>query len=358
MRFKNEVLVGVVVLVGLIILVAAAIWLSGKPWGEPQMQLVGVFREVGELREGNPVVYRGVGIGRVTKIRLSSGGDGVLVNMEVKPGIKFPADAGVLLAPASLFGDWQAEIVSRSTPMDLEFVSTGEPGVLPGATLPDISQLTAVAARIASDIERLSDRVDIAFNEESARKIAQTISNVQEITEQMTGFVDAQAHTFDAVAKNALASSENIRQTTTRVDQMVGKVETAVNAGDIQAILANARVASENLRVLSEQLQGATTGVPGLMARADTTLGAVHSLVTGLQPQLGELGPTLVEARAAMTTLRKAAEMIQQGDGTLGRLIADPALYEETQRAIATLRRILADVQANPGKYIGEVRVF
>ena len=37
---------------------------------------------------------------------------------------------------------------------------------------------------------------------------------------------------------------------------------------------------------------------------------------------------------------------------------ANPAIYEEMQATIATLRRVLADLQANPGRYIGEVRVF
>ena len=59
-----------------------------------------------------------------------------------------------------------------------------------------------------------------------------------------------------------------------------------------------------------------------------------------------------------MATLQRAAALIEQGNGTLGRLMADPALYEETQAAIATLRRILADLQANPAKYIGAVKVF
>ncbi len=77
-----------------------------------------------------------------------------------------------------------------------------------------------------------------------------------------------------------------------------------------------------------------------------------------LEPQIQEVGPTIVEARAALATLRRAAERIEQGEGTLGRLMEDPALYEETQAAIATLRRVLADLQANPARYIGEVRIF
>ena len=59
-----------------------------------------------------------------------------------------------------------------------------------------------------------------------------------------------------------------------------------------------------------------------------------------------------------MATLQRAAARIEQGEGTLGRLIEDPALYEETQRAVVSLQRLLADLQANPGRYIGELRIL
>jgi hypothetical protein len=70
------------------------------------------------------------------------------------------------------------------------------------------------------------------------------------------------------------------------------------------------------------------------------------------------LPPTIAEARAAMTTLNQAMQKINEGNGTMGRLLADPALYEETQRAIVTLHRLLADIQQNPAKYIGQLQVF
>jgi phospholipid/cholesterol/gamma-HCH transport system substrate-binding protein len=65
-----------------------------------------------------------------------------------------------------------------------------------------------------------------------------------------------------------------------------------------------------------------------------------------------------VEARQAIATLQRAAAKIEEGQGTLGRLMEDPALYEETQRAVATLRRLLADIQANPAKYVGQLKLF
>jgi phospholipid/cholesterol/gamma-HCH transport system substrate-binding protein len=85
---------------------------------------------------------------------------------------------------------------------------------------------------------------------------------------------------------------------------------------------------------------------------------SIDGIVTQLEPQVSEVGPLIAEARLAMATLQRASERLENGEGTLGRLMEDPALYEETQAAISTLRRLMADMQANPAKYIGAFKLF
>jgi phospholipid/cholesterol/gamma-HCH transport system substrate-binding protein len=353
MKLKNEVTVGIVVLVSIVVLVASAFWLSAKTWGQEQEELVAIFHEVGELRVGNPVKYRGVQIGRITDIGLAPGGAGVIVTMRVDPEIVMPVQPGVLLSPASLFGDWQAELLSVTEQPDLEFASSNQPEVLRGASLPDITELTAVGARIAEDLETLSDRVDLAFTEETALKIRQTIDNIQEISQQLTGFVEQQTQTYATMGDNMLA-------VTATVERVAGGVEQ-----EIPLIVANARQASQNLEDLSIRIGAATEGLPAFMARADSTMQiitqvarTVDGVVTQLEPQVSEVGPLIADARQAMATLERVGTRLENGEGTLGRLMEDPALYEETQAAIAGLRRFMADVQANPGKYIGEFNLF
>jgi phospholipid/cholesterol/gamma-HCH transport system substrate-binding protein len=360
MRLKNEVTVGIVVVAAMVVLVIGAYWLSGEPWGEEQADMIAVFAQVGELREGNPVKYRGVQVGRVTAIELSESGQGVLVTMRVSPAIAgdMPRNPAVVLAPASLFGDWQASIIAMEAMPDLEFTRATVPGILPGATLPDITQLTAVGARIAEDLETLAGRVELAFTEETALKIRESVENIAEISAQLEGFVGEQTRTFDQVAQNALASSQNIERTTARVEEVATQVERAFSQGEINAILNNVQTASENLAQLSAQLEGVTNQVPGLVARIDTTLATVSTLVNNLEPAVEQVAPTIAEARLAVATLQRAAASFEQGEGTLGRLAEDPALYEETQRAVVSLQRLLADLQANPGKYIGALKLF
>lgn len=359
MRFKNEAVVGLVVVLGLVVAVIAAFWLGGRPFAEQQREISAIFQQVGLLREGNPVVYRGVTVGRVRSIHLSTGGNGVVVEMEVSPDVKLPPNPVVVLSAQSFFGDWQAELTVPSAYPALQFTRAPLPGTLPGAALPDITQLTAVAARIAADIETLSDRVEIAFTEETALDIRRTVENVQGVSEQLAGFVGAQTQTFDAVAQNALQSSQNIQQTTARIDGLANKLEQSIDQGELSSIITNVQQASQNLERLTAQLDTVTGNVPGLLAQLDTTLTVTTRVISSLEPAAAELGPTLVEARQSLAMLQALGAKIERGEGTLGRLANDPALYEETQRLLAAFRVILADLQNDPSRYLkGFVNVF
>jgi phospholipid/cholesterol/gamma-HCH transport system substrate-binding protein len=46
-----------------------------------------------------------------------------------------------------------------------------------------------------------------------------------------------------------------------------------------------------------------------------------------------------------------ALTRIQEGQGTLGLLSKNPAMYNETIETMQELRRLIADIQMNPRKY-------
>jgi phospholipid/cholesterol/gamma-HCH transport system substrate-binding protein len=48
---------------------------------------------------------------------------------------------------------------------------------------------------------------------------------------------------------------------------------------------------------------------------------------------------------------------LQSGNGTLGMLTSDSALYRETTKTVIQFRELLADIQAHPKKYI-KISVF
>jgi len=83
----------------------------------------------------------------------------------------------------------------------------------------------------------------------------------------------------------------------------------------------------------------------------------IDQLITNLDRNqervLGALGDMVEESRGsfvdAIAQIDNITRKIDQGDGTLGRMVNDPALYEEVQAAAANLQVILARIESGEG---------
>jgi phospholipid/cholesterol/gamma-HCH transport system substrate-binding protein len=56
-------------------------------------------------------------------------------------------------------------------------------------------------------------------------------------------------------------------------------------------------------------------------------------------------------------SLQSVSGKVDRGDGTLGKLVNDPKLYDEAKQTVAELKALIADIKANPKKYVN-VKVF
>ena len=127
--------------------------------------------------------------------------------------------------------------------------------------------------------------------------------------------------------------------------------------------MAHLRDVVSNLSELTEgQATEVRTFVESLQRSAENVEG-----ITGAE----ELKRTLASADAALAVLdRTSSEMaktvaslntivgrMERGEGTLGRLSTDDSLYEELEATAVTLRELLADIKANPGRYL-KIEIF
>ena len=194
MRRRKELLVGSVVLLGIAVAIYGTFWLQGRRFGSIETEVHVLMRDAGQLSNGNAVTFRGVNIGRVGDITVEDSGAAVRIQLLLDGDWILDDDAVVVLAPASMFGDWQAEIVTRSrfpqydyseVPSDAQL--TEGVRVLGGYVLPDLSRLTAVADEVAQNVASLTDRFDRAFGQETADQITQAIDNMEEFTAPFDG---------------------------------------------------------------------------------------------------------------------------------------------------------------------------
>ena len=329
MKRENEFAVGVVVIVAFALVVGGALWLSGTHFGQTEAVYTARFRTLGGLGVGNPVALRGVRVGRVEAIRLAPG-NWVEADLKIYSGVSLPEKPAVIAASASLFGEWAATLISSDPlPNDpnvrqalVEAQAAGG-GKWPGATLPDIGELTAQASRIATDIGTVSARIQTAFDSSAVTDLRRSIRDFGQIADRLARVTNEQADVIGDVGANLSKSSQALSRAATDLRTTLGRVDTATNQGQLATILNNTAATSTDLRSASQDFRQ-------LMAAANRNQ---ESLVRVLQN--------------ADTILSR----ISNRSGTLGLLVADSALYRETTLTMIQLRQLLSDIQANPRKY-------
>lgn len=324
MSQAREALVGVVIVVSVLVAAAGTLWLQGASWGREDREMEAVFFEVGMVREGNPIKVRGVEVGQVREILFDPSGEFVRLRFTIREDVVLPSDAVVVLSPESMFGDWQAEIHSRTRFPRAVYAEPSEADVLPGYALPDISQLTAAADQISENLAILSDRVGIAFSDETARNIASMIENIEGVSDRLSDLVNQQARSFADVTEGVRSTAQEIGAAATQARATITRVDDLLARSEVSTTLEDLSVLSSNLRGLSEELGGTNREIRDMITRVDSTF-----------------------ARAEVVLSR-----IDEGDGTVSRLIEDPQMANEIEDMVSELKALLLDIRENPRRYV------
>ncbi len=326
MKRREELLAGSIVLVGIVVGVFGTFWLQGRRFGSVQTEVHVLMRDVGQLSVGNAVTSRGVNIGRVGDISLDEGGAAVRVSLLLEGDGLLADDAVVVIAPESLFGDWQAEIVTRSrfplydyyeVPADARLQDGVR--VLGGYMLPDLSRLTAVADEVAQNVASLTDRFDRALNQ-----ISQAIDNMEEFTATLSRFVDEQSDQFIGIAEDVQTSTSEISLVLSTARQSLERIEALLASGDVDSIFVNTRVITAELR-----------GVSGDIAEASQSLSRTLNL-----------------ADSTFLSLNRITNNLENAEGSLGRLISDTLFASRAESLVEELNLLMEDVRANPRRYV------
>jgi phospholipid/cholesterol/gamma-HCH transport system substrate-binding protein len=334
MRRGNDVLVGAVVLVVIAALVGGILWVKESDIGRRQNEIVAHFRDVGNARVGNSVVVRGVVGGRIEGIELASDG-WVNVRMKLDPTVRMPIDPVVLLNESSLFGDWQATIVERrALPADEALArevvdASRERGVLPGASLPGIGKLTAVAGQIAGDVATVARRFGTAFDDSAARDLHASIRNVADLSSTLRAVTEAHASDLDTLSDQLRGAVRMMHRAAGVVEVTARRLDSATTSDQAQQLVQNFSDAAFELRHAATQVRELTTRFQSTQARTETFLATGDSVLSKMN----------------------------RGQGTLGLLLNDPSLYHRADSLLVELRALSADIRANPKRYLS-VRVF
>ncbi|MGD2046967.1 MAG: MlaD family protein [Gemmatimonadota bacterium] len=328
MSSGREFMVGVVIIAAVVVGVGGTLWLQGRTFG-PIVSMDAYTETVGQLAEGNAVQYRGVRIGHVERIVVLPDGSGVRVTMVLESDVSLPNDPAVILAPESMFGSWQAEIVSRELYPDYPFFDisrreASESRALGAYALPELSRLSRSAEQISNNLQGLTERLEVAFNDETATNLSSVIDNIQAMTRELRAFVEQQSAVASSITANADSALSEVELAARAARRTFDRVEGMVEQGRVDSILTNVRVASAGLRDVATILSDSTSGLGVTLERADSTF-----------------------ARLDRITAR-----LDSGEGSLGRLLSDTTFIMRAEDVLEQVDLLMQDLRENPRRYI------
>lgn len=328
----RELVVGSTIIVAILVIAVGTLWLQGTNWGRKATYVEVLVLDVGQLTTGNPVRLRGVSIGSVASITVDPGGDVVRLGLEVEGGFDLgdPVSAGVIIAPQSLFGDWQAEIVRRARFPQFDYFDipavdqSRDTLVIGGYAIPDISRLTAAADEISQNLSVLTDRFDRAFNEQTVDQLLTVIANLEVVSSEIRNLITQQASTFEDVSADVARAADEISQASAQANTTFREVDAMLDRGDVDSILVSVRSTAANIDRVTAQVNRSIGGLDQTVARADSAFGSVQRLTS----------------------------RVESGQGALGRLLLDSTLAVRAESAMAQLDSLLTDIKANPRRYV------
>ena len=255
-RSVRDAIVGFTVLGGLVGFAATGMWMRGIRLGSSDWRLTANFSDASGLAERSPVTYRGILVGSVRSIKVTS--SAVVAELEITKGdLRLPLPVTATISSASLLGgDAQVALMSRGKPLPKD------------APLPKAAHCQAKA--------QLCDGAMVMGRE--APSIATVTDTFQELltqaqVEKLIPNTAASIEQIDATAKSFEALTVQLKAELSKVDPVLRNLQAATaHANNIVAAL-------DNPETLSSLRQTATNAAE-LTAKLDAVGGDVETLTS------------------------------------------------------------------------------
>jgi phospholipid/cholesterol/gamma-HCH transport system substrate-binding protein len=142
--------------------------------------------------------------------------------------------------------------------------------------------------------------------------------------------------TIDDVVQQGNTALSALQSIVTKAGVIVDQVQ--AGKGTIGMLLVDDTIA-KNLTAMTVEGKKLVVSLNTKLNSDDNTLGKF----------VNDKGAMYDDVRASLAKINGLMDDIQHGDGTVGKLMKDPAIYDEARKGIADLRKILTDINEGKG---------
>ncbi|MBO7683442.1 MAG: MCE family protein [Kiritimatiellae bacterium] len=273
------------------------------------------FEQVAGLKEHDSVMYRGTKVGTVEQIAVTPSNLVVTAVVDERVVLRRGCRAAVC-SLSVLGGNYLLLEEGSGDPLD-----PADAAPIRGETPTD---WMGDVARIARNLRELTDRLEgtgIVTNLESA---SESMRNVFARIDRGEGLVGKLVSSDDKVYDDLKAAVASAREITSQLNRRS-------IYENLDSTLANAKSITERLnrQKLYDELDAA-------IADFRKTCGSITAASEGL-----DLKGVVARADSMFANLDAVARRLRDGEGTLGRLTADDALYKEVDDLVRDIRQVI-----------------
>ncbi len=291
----RHIRVGLFVVLGLVSFFLVLFLMTDPAGFRGRYMLVTELADAGGVRRGDPVQMRGVIIGRVKGFEMTAD-ERVAITLELYNQWRVPEGSSATLAGAGIFGGRTVEVLpGEGTTMLAQW------DTIPG---------TDGGSGIFETVDRLGGEAEVLMG-------------------RLQSLLDT-------------ATVESVKGSTQAIEDL---------AQELRAVVADQR--DEMARLTASLARTAE----GLEVTAGTAGPELTSAAARADSILAQMEETTVRLDAVLLSLDTVMGRMARGEGTLGRLSSDEALFDNANAAFASLNELLIDLRENPGRYL-QIRIF
>lgn len=299
-KLSKEIKTAIIVLGGIGCFIFGFNFLKSTPIFSKSNHYHAIFDHSVGLQAGSAVTVNGVIMGAVTQIKIDEKTAKIVVTFSCKNDFSFSKNSKAEIY-SSLMGNAGLQIVP---------VLDDAPRAKSGDYLP-------------SSVQR--GLMDVL-----GAQLEPTTANLNKTLTSSEGLISSLSNTLDSKAQQDIKESltalnktlQSLAKTSAGLEQLI-----EANKNEIQSVLKNSNTISANFAKLSDTLSQANIGK--MVTQMEKTLQKVNSLT----------------------------ENIEKGNGTLGKLMTDPKLYDNLKTASSELGLLMEDIRRNPKRYV-HISVF
>jgi phospholipid/cholesterol/gamma-HCH transport system substrate-binding protein len=311
---RREVKIGIF-LTGTLVILAVFILVLGdlsRLFKKPGYPVSVLFPSATGLEKGAAVRLAGVKIGYVKDIQLAERKAKLI--MSISPNYQIPKGSKAALSSLGLLGERFLEVTPSDAP---DFCQPGD--TLETAPSVSFDQLGSLVLSIGEEIKEVSHSLREITGEESKAKLQKTFQNLSVFSEDLNKFMGDNKDDLRAGIHSASQAAQKLDKKLEDVSRNVDETINIVKG-----------VAQENKETVKSSLE--------------------------------KVKDLLLKLEESIRSLSESLEKINKGEGTVGKLIQDPQLYEDAREALGSVKKTIDPLNqmratgSFRADYLGETR--